>query len=154
MDDWGSQTSLLISPAMWREYFKPLYKDYCDILRSKNKRVFFHSCGHTEAIFGDLIEIGVEAINTQIFCMNIEELGEKYSGKIVFRGDIDRQHILPFETTDGIRKAVRRVAKALMRRDKNTEMTGIISQCGFGNIDPTENILAVYDEWEKIIDVL
>ena len=27
MDDWGSQRSLLISPAMWRTYFKPMYRD-------------------------------------------------------------------------------------------------------------------------------
>jgi hypothetical protein len=25
MDDWGSQTALLISPEMWRRLFKPLY---------------------------------------------------------------------------------------------------------------------------------
>ncbi|MGQ9923309.1 MAG: uroporphyrinogen decarboxylase family protein, partial [Armatimonadota bacterium] len=31
MDDWGSQTARLISPHMWRDLFKPLYRDYCNI---------------------------------------------------------------------------------------------------------------------------
>ena len=30
-DDWGSQTQLLIPPQVWRELFKPLYREYCDL---------------------------------------------------------------------------------------------------------------------------
>ena len=41
MDDWGSQTALLISPKQWREIFKPLYREYCAILREAGKAVFF-----------------------------------------------------------------------------------------------------------------
>ncbi len=86
MDDWGSQNALLISPDMWRAYFKPLYKEYCDILHSKGKYAFFHSDGNISAIYPDLIEIGIDAVNSQLFCMDIEELGRRYAGKIVFWG--------------------------------------------------------------------
>jgi uroporphyrinogen decarboxylase len=144
MDDWGSQTSLLISPAMWREIFKPLYKDYCDILHAKGKYVFFHSDGLIESIYPDLIEIGINAINSQLFCMDIEGLGEKYRGKITFWGEIDRQHILPLGTTDDVRAAVRRIRKALDHGNG-----GVIAQCEWGIDAHKENIKAVFDEWNK-----
>lgn len=144
MDDWGTQKTLLISPSLWREFFKPLYKDYCDILHSKGKFVFFHSDGNIESIYPDLIEVGIDAVNSQLFCMDIEKLGEQYGDKITFWGEIDRQYVLPFGTTEDVRSAVRRVANAMKKR------TGIIAQCEWGVRDPKENIEAVFDEWNKV----
>jgi uroporphyrinogen decarboxylase len=145
MDDWGTQKTLLISPDLWREFYKPLYKDYCDILHSKGKYVFFHSDGNIESIYPDLIEIGVDAVNSQLFCMDIEQLGDKYAGKITFWGEIDRQHILPFGSTDDVRNAVKRVAKSMLRGKR----TGVIAECEWGKNNPIENIMAVFDEWDN-----
>jgi len=144
-DDWGTQTSMLISPAMWRELFKPLYKEYCDILKSKGKYVFFHSDGFIEPIYPEMIEIGINAVNSQVFCMDMEKLGRDYAGKIVFWGEIDRQKVLPFGTTDDVRAAVQKAARNLRYNN-----SGIIAQCEWGVNDPMENILAVFDEWEKV----
>ncbi len=146
MDDWGSQNSLLVSPELWRDFYKPLYKDYCDLIHSKNKYAIFHSDGYIEPIFPDLIEIGIDAINSQLFCMNIEEIGKKYKGKITFWGEIDRQRILPFGTRDEVANAVKRVKEALWIPEG-----GIIAQCEFGLKDPIENIKAVFETWETII---
>ena len=142
MDDWGTNHSLLINPEIWRSAFKPLYRDYCDIIHSNGKFVFFHSDGHIEAIYGDLIEIGVDAIKSQLFCMNIEDLADKYKGKITFWGEIDRQHVLPFGTPEDVREAVFRVRRAL---DDGTG--GVIAQCEWGKDNPRENIEAVFDSW-------
>ncbi|MFH1707868.1 MAG: methyltransferase, partial [Planctomycetota bacterium] len=142
MDDWGSQTALLIAPDMWRAIFKPLYREYCAILRVNGKYVFFHSDGHITAIYPDLIEIGVHAVNSQLFCMDIEELGRCHQGRVTFWGEIDRQHVLPFGTVDEVRAAVRRVRTAL---DRGTG--GVIAQCEWGVKDPQANIAAVYETW-------
>jgi len=144
MDDWGTQTALLIAPEMWREIFKPLYREYCGILREKGKRVFFHSDGHIAAIYPDLIEIGVDALNSQLFCMDIEELGEKHRGKVTFWGEIDRQQVLPFGTPEEVREAVRRVRRALDR-----DRGGVIAECEWGIGVPFANVEAVFDEWSK-----
>ena len=53
----------------------------CDILHAHGKSVFFHSDGHIESIFPDLVEIGVDAVNSQLFCMDIEKLGERFPGQ-------------------------------------------------------------------------
>lgn len=146
-DDWGTQNSLLISPVKWREYFKPLYKEYCDIAHASGKLVMMHSDGYTRDIFDDLSEIGVNAVNSQLFCMNIEEIADKYHHKLAFWGEIDRQNILPFKTSTECRAAVHRVADAFYKYGH----TGIVAQCYGGKGIPEDNVKAVYDEWEKII---
>lgn len=149
MDDWGSQKSLLISPAMWRELFKPLYKNYCDVIHAAGKKVFFHSDGHIFDIYDDLIEIGIEAVNSQLFCMDIEEIGRRFKGRITFWGEIDRQHVLPAGTVEDVHKAVGRVRRAL-----DDGMGGVIAQCEWGSNNPAENIRAVFEAWQVPIEEL
>ena len=144
MDDWGTNHSLLINPKTWREIFKPLYKEYCNIIHSAGKYAFFHTDGHTEAIFGDLIEVGIDAINSQLFCMDIEELARKYKGKVTFWGEIDRQYALPFGSIEEVREAVRRVRCAF---DDGTG--GVIAQCEWGKDNPSCNIKAVFEAWSQ-----
>ena len=141
MDDWGSQRQLLISPVAWRELFRPLYREYVDVARQHGKFIFMHSDGHIEAIYPDLVELGIDAVNSQLFCMDIEALAA-FKGKITFWGEIDRQHILPRGTTQDVQQAVRRVRRAL-----DNGRGGLIAQCEFGKVVPTENIMTVFETW-------
>lgn len=143
MDDWGSQTSLLIAPEMWRQIFKPLYADYCRVLRKTGKFVFFHSDGNIESIYPDLIDVGIHAVNSQLFCMDIEGLAARYKGLVTFWGEMDRQFMLPFGKPEEVRGGVMRVRRAL-----DDGRGGVIAQCEWGLRDPAENIAAVYEAWE------
>ena len=142
MDDWGAQRSLLISPAMWRQYFKPFYKQYIDIAHANGKKAFMHSDGYIVDILPDLIELGLDAVNSQIFCMGLEELA-RFKGQITFWGEIDRQHILPEGSEDDARQAVRDVQRYLWNDG------GVIGQLEFGPGAKPENVRAAFDEWEK-----
>lgn len=146
-DDWGSQTSLLISPRQWRKLFKPLYADYVSKIHEAGKYAFFHSDGHISAIYPDLIEIGVDAVNSQLFCMDIEELGCRHKGEITFWGEIDRQQALPFGTPDDVREAVYRVRQAL-----DDGRGGLVAQCEWANDTPAENIEAVFEAWAEPLE--
>ena len=141
-DDWGSQTSLLVSPKQWRTLFKPLYAEYCRIIRDAGKFAFFHSDGYIADILPDLIEIGIDAINSQLFCMDIEDLARRHKGQITFWGEIDRQGALVFGGPDDVRKDVQRVRRAL-----DDGQGGLIAQCEWANDTPSENIEAVYAAW-------
>ena len=141
-DDWGSQAALLISPDLWRGMFKPLYKDYTDLVHRAGKYMFFHSDGMIREIISDLIDIGVDALNAQLFCMDIEELGTAFGGRVTFWGEIDRQYILPFGTVDEVHKAVRRVRVALDHGEG-----GLIAQLAWGLNDPVENVVGAFEEW-------
>ncbi len=142
MDDWGSKSSLLISPRMWVEYFKPLYKDYCDMAHAHGKYVFMHSDGYIMDLYPHLIEIGVNAINSQLFTMPIEEIGRLYKGRITFWGELDRQYILPFGTPDDVREAVARVKRALW-----DDRGGVIGEAEFNKGYPLDNIRAFFEAW-------
>jgi uroporphyrinogen decarboxylase len=143
MDDWGSQRSLLIAPALWREIFKPMYRDYIQIAHSHGKKMFMHSDGYILDILPDLIEIGLDAINAQLFCMGLDKLAP-FAGKITFWGEIDRQHLLPNGTTGDIDKAVRDVHAALWKNG------GCIAQCEFGAAAKPENVRQVFDTWNAL----
>ena len=144
-DDWGAQRSLLIAPPLWRELFKPLYAEYVRRIHAAGKFAFMHTDGYVFDIYEDLIEIGVDAINSQLFCMDIEEIGRRFKGHITFWGEIDQQHILPFASVDETRRAVRRVARAFY-----DGRGGVIAQCWFGPSARPENVRAVFDEWNRI----
>lgn len=146
MDDLGTNRGPLINPKTWREIFKPLYKEYCDTIHAAGKFAFFHTDGHTETIYGDLIEVGIDAINSQLFIMNIEELAHKYKGKVTFWGEMDRQHVLPFGTLEEVHEAVMRVRRVL-----DDGIGGVIAQCEWGKNNPTANIKAVFDAWKELL---
>lgn len=145
MDDWGAQQALLIPPRIWREIFKPMYKDYIDIAHRAGKKIFMHSDGHTLEILPDLIELGLDAINAQIFCIGVENLAP-FKGKITFWGEICRQHLLPYGTLQEIDSAVTQVHDTLW------DNGGCIAQCEFGPGGRPENVRRVYETWERLTE--
>ncbi len=145
MDDWGSQWSLLIRPEQWREFFKPCYAQYTKMAHDAGKHVFMHSDGYIVDIYEDLIEIGVNAVNSQLFCMPIEDLGKKFKGRITFWGEMDRQNLLPFGAESQIRQAVRRIYNNL-----SANGGGVIAQFEYGLETKFQNAQATFDEWNKV----
>ena len=143
MDDWGSQQSLLINPKLWVEIFKPMYKDYVEIAHKNGKKIFMHSDGYIVDIYPHLIEIGVDALNSQVFCMT-PELLNKFKGKITFWGEIDRQDLLPNGSLEDIEEAVVRL------KDNFWQNGGCIAQCEFGPGANPDNVYKVFETWNKI----
>lgn len=110
-DDYGGQSRMLISPRMWRKYFKPTLAKLGERLRAANITYFLHCCGHLEPIIPDLIEIGVEILHpVQPEAMEISKLKREYGQYLTFMGGISTQRLLPFGTPE----EVRRVTKATM----------------------------------------
>jgi hypothetical protein len=104
-----------------------------------------HSDGHISAIYADLIEVGVDAINSQLFCMDMAVLAEQTKGNITFWGEIDRQRILPSPDPQAGRDAVRKVAQHLY-----DPRGGIIAQFEFGLGANPATATAIFEEWQKI----
>jgi hypothetical protein len=142
MDDWGAQNDLLINPVLWSEMFMPLYRDYIGIAHSNGKKAFMHSDGNILKIYPQLIELGLDAINSQIFCMGVENL-EPFAGKITFWGEMDRQHLLVNGSEEDVRAAVGKVRRLLYKNG------GCIAQCEFGPGARPENIRAVFKTWNE-----
>jgi hypothetical protein len=145
MDDWGSQRSLLIHPDTWIKYFKPLYRDYVNIAHKYGKKFFFHSDGFTLDIIPHLIELGMDAVNLQIFCIGIDKIVQ-FNGRITFWGELDRQYLLPHGTPEQIAEAVRRVYSAVWADG------GAIAQCEFGAGANSANVRQMFKSWKEVQD--
>jgi uroporphyrinogen-III decarboxylase len=135
---------------MWREYFRPVYKQYCDMARQYGKFIIMHSDGFIVDIIPDMVELGIYAVNSQLFRMPIEELAKTYHHKICFWGEIDRQHIQVFGSPEDMRGAVRRVANAFLPYGH----TGFLAQCFYTMRVPQANKDAEMDEWNKVSEEL
>lgn len=110
MDDYGMQDRLVVSPAMWRTFFKPRLKQLIDLYKAEvGEHVIFehHSCGHVMPILEDLIEIGVNILNPiQSACNDLAEMRRRTSKRLVLAGGICGQHVLPFGSVDDVRQEV------------------------------------------------
>ena len=138
-DDWGTQTNLMISPRIWRSFFKPAYKEMFSKVKSAGLDVWFHSDGNIAQILPDLIELGVDVLNCQVSVIGLDTL-HKYAGRICFRTDLDRQKILPYASPAEVKKHVFEVFDAI-----GTSEGGIVA-CGEISEDvPLENIRAMYE---------
>jgi hypothetical protein len=145
MDDWGSQRQLLIPPAVWRDLFKPLYREYVDAIHAAGKFALMHSDGCIQEIYPDLVEIGLDAVNSQLFVMDIPALARVAKGRLTFWGEMDRQHVLPARDPQVGRDAVRKVARHLY-----DPRGGVWAQF---ELTPGSNpavAMAIYDEWDKV----
>ena len=102
-----------------------------------------HSDGNTLSIIPKLIDMGLDAINTQIFCIGVEKL-KQFKGKITFWGEIDRQNLLPYASKEEIRIAVKKVY------DNLYDNGYCIAQCEFGIGANPENVYEVFKTWEEL----
>ena len=112
-DDWGSQTNLLINPALWRRFYKPVYATLFDAVHAGGADVFFHSDGMIDAIIPDLVEIGVDVLHPQMALLGVDYLAENYGGRLSFMCDPDRQYLLPCGTPGQVTEYVRETVRAL-----------------------------------------
>jgi uroporphyrinogen decarboxylase len=141
-DDWGTAESMLISLEMWREIFKPLYRDYCKILLAKDKFVFFQSNGNTLDVVGDLIKEGIDAIHVQFHLMDPEKVAKRYRGRVTFWGEIASQGVLQSGSSNQQREEVLKIRRAL-----DFGSGGVIAQCQWTPDIPLQNIASVFEQW-------
>jgi uroporphyrinogen decarboxylase len=117
-DDFGSQNGMLISPAMWRETFKPRFAALFAALKAANPDLLiaYHSDGAVAPILDDLVEIGMDVFNPvqpNVPGHHPRALKERLGDRLSFWGAIDQQHLLPHGTPDEIERDVAEKIAAL-----------------------------------------
>ncbi|MEN8172468.1 MAG: uroporphyrinogen decarboxylase family protein [Chloroflexota bacterium] len=108
-DDIGAQNKMLISPKMWRQYFKPRMADFIAELKAINPdlKIAYHSDGNVLPVIPELIEIGVDVLNPiQPASMDPAEIKRKFGDQLCFWGTIDEQHTLPFGSPEDVKTEV------------------------------------------------
>jgi hypothetical protein len=113
-EDWGMQDRLLVSPTMWREVFKPLFKRLCDAAHAGGMDVWLHSCGHVTDVIEDLIQVGVEVcMFDQPELHGIDFLARNFGGRMAFCTPVDIQRTLQTRDIGRIEAAARQYVETL-----------------------------------------
>ena len=113
-EDMGTQNGLLMSPAMWQEYFGDLYKELFGLVHDCGMKVFMHSCGKNDQIIEPLLKAGVDCFQfdqPDIYDYAwLKGMLDKYNAALW--SPIDIQKILPTGDKDLIKDAVKRMFAA------------------------------------------
>jgi hypothetical protein len=91
---WGDvayRNGMLFSPAMWREHFRPIVAEQIRICHEAKLPVIYHGCGNAGEIYGDFMEMGLDAYNPleAKSGLDVVELRKKHGHRMGFCGNID-----------------------------------------------------------------
>ncbi len=93
-DDWGSQTSSFVSPAMFEEFILPAYKKIYGFYKANGVEVIVHhSDSYGENLVPFMVEMGMDVWQGCMSTNNIPEIIKKYGGKLAIMGGIDNGKI-------------------------------------------------------------
>ena len=104
-DDIAFTTSLLISPAMFREIFKAPMKKAADAI---GRPWIFHSDGNYELVMNDIIDLGAYGIHPiEKSSMDTRKLKEVYGNRLCLVGNVDINYTLSSGSEQEVEEEVR-----------------------------------------------
>ncbi|MDR3334905.1 MAG: hypothetical protein LBT13_08495 [Treponema sp.] len=143
-DDIGMQTSPFFSIEIFREFFKPYYKELIDHVHNLGMHFWLHSCGNIKPFIPELIEIGLDVLHPiQKYTMDEKEIAVKFGGDICIWGGMDVQRTIPYGSPEDVRREVRFMFDTYFRKEGRFMLTA-------GNVmtadTPLESLKALLDE--------
>ena len=111
-EDVGSNDRLLVSPRMWRRFYRPNWQIVCDLVRARGVKLWMHSCGYCRDIIEDIIEMGIDVLNpipAYVSGNDHVELKRNYGGRICFDGGVDHPYVMVAGSVDQVEDEVKRV---------------------------------------------
>ena len=146
-EDLGMQTSLPVSPEMWRRFVKPSYEAMFGPCRDAGAPVYLHSDGHILEIIPDLVETGVRVVNPQVRANGLDGLVEVAKGRVAIDLDLDRQ-LFPFATPSELDDHVGEAHEAL-----RSDAGGLTLYAEIEPDVPLENVEAICTALERVCNV-
>jgi uroporphyrinogen decarboxylase len=149
-DDLGTQTSLLLSPKLFRKRVKPFMKDLHDHIKSlADVKLMMHTDGAVLPLIEDLLEIGVDILNpvqTSTAGMgDTAALQEKFGDRLAYHGAMDVQQMMPNATMQELEWEIAR-----RMSDLGKDGGYIIAPChNIGHDIPPETTIAFFDMVNK-----
>ena len=113
-DDWGDQKGVVLGPDRWRRFIKPYAARLFEHAHRAGKYTLHHSCGDVKDIIPDLIEIGLDVLQSvQPEVMDPYYLKAEYGKDMAFWGGLGSQQLVPFGSPDQIREEVRKLCRIM-----------------------------------------
>ena len=147
-DDIGMQTSSFFSLEIFREFFKPYYKELIDKAHSLGMHFWLHTCGNVDLFLPEFIEIGLDVIHPiQKYTMDERVVAEKYGSDISIWAGFDVQRVIPWGTPEDVRKEVRFMIDTYFRPEGRLMLTagnGITGDCTVESLEALFNESLTY----------
>lgn len=146
-DDLGSQTSLLISPKLFREMIMPRMKELHDHIKGlADVKLMFHTDGAVLPLIDDFLEMNVDILNpVQTSVTGLEDtfaLKESFGDRLCFHGAIDVQQLLPNASTEQLEHEI-----ALRIYDLGRNGGYILAPChNIGHDIPPQNVITLFEK--------
>lgn len=112
-DDWGSQKSSFLSPAMFEEFFVPAYKKIYKFYRDNGvELIVHHSDSYAANLVPFMLDMDIDIWQGVMTTNNIPELIKEYGGKLTFMGGLDSGVVdFPDWTRENIKKEATRACQ-------------------------------------------
>ena len=143
-EDLGMQCGPMVSPRLFREYIKPVYKRLFEPARKSGCVIYMHSDGDIRALCDDLFDAGIQVVNLQDQVNGVEWIRDQLKGRVCIDLDIDRQSITRFGTPRQIDAHIRRVVEEL-----GQPRGGLMLKHGLYPGVPLANVKALMDAMER-----
>lgn len=150
-DDLGTQISTMFSPAVFDEFYRPLYTEMFGAAHEYGMHTWMHCCGYMESLLPGLIDAGLDVIHPVqhstfpggVSANDPRRIVEQFGGKITFWAGVDVQYLLPRGTVDDVRRGIREMIDTF-----DGPNGGMVVAAGNGIMPetPFENIEAFFDE--------
>jgi uroporphyrinogen decarboxylase len=108
-DDVAMPTGLMISPLLWRRFFKPRLARVIALAREAcpDLLVFYHSDGDFTHLVPELIDVGVDVINpVQPDCMDAVAIKRAFGDRLALWGTVGTARLWDLGTPDQVRAEV------------------------------------------------
>ena len=143
-DDIGMQTGPFFSLQIFREFFKPYYRELIEHTHSLGMHFWLHVCGNIETFIPDFIEMGLDVLHPiQKYTMDEREIAAKYGKDICIWAGMDVQRTIPYGSPEDVRREVRFMIDTYYRKEGRLILTA-------GNAmtadTPFDNLKAFLDE--------
>jgi len=108
-DDFGMQSSLLISRDAFRTIYLPLYKELVGMVHRAGRHAFFHCCGHIAPLLEDFAEIGFDTLWPQLNAHDLPSFAETCRAlRLAVCIHPDRSHLMTNGTPEQVTREVER----------------------------------------------
>ena len=145
-DDWGDQRGVILGPDRWRKLIKPRTAKLYERIKASGKVALTHCCGNVFDIIPDMIEMGLDVLESlQPEAMDVYEIKRKYGKNLRLWGALGTQNVLPFGSPQEVRVEIHKLIKELGRGG------GYILAPAKPLMDdiPTANAVAVIEEFAQ-----
>lgn len=145
-DDLGFKTSTFLRPEQLQRWVFPVYQDMARLAHESGKPFILHSCGNLASVYGDLIELGVDAKHSfEDTILPVAEFKKQYGDRITPLGGLD---------VDFICRASEDELRAYTRRNIEECFSDGYWALGTGNsltdYMPVQNYMTVLEEGLRV----